>query len=77
MGTDDLFKKRREERKRRKYEFRNPRANSFLIVTEGERTEPLYFAGMKKKSKRKSAEGLILLKIRSLISRAKAVRPEN
>lgn len=53
MGTDDLFKKRREERKRRKYEFRNPRANSFLIVTEGERTEPLYFAGMKKKIEEK------------------------
>lgn len=48
MGTDDLFKKRREVRKQRKYEFMTPKANSFLIVTEGERTEPLYFNGLKK-----------------------------
>lgn len=47
MGTDDLFKKRREARKQRKYEFITPKANSFLIVTEGERTEPLYFNGLK------------------------------
>lgn len=37
MGSDDLFKKRRTDRKRRKYEFKTPRANSFLIVTEGQR----------------------------------------
>lgn len=48
MGTDDLFKKRRQERKKRRYEFRKPKANSFLIVTEGERTEPLYFRGIQK-----------------------------
>lgn len=48
MGTDDLFKKRREERKQRKYAYKQPCANSFLIVTEGERTEPLYFRGMQK-----------------------------
>ncbi len=48
MGTDDLFKKRREERKKRQYETKQPRANSFLIVTEGERTEPYYFNGLKK-----------------------------
>lgn len=48
MGTDDLFKKRREARKKRKHEFKQPKANSFLIVTEGERTEPLYFKGMQK-----------------------------
>lgn len=46
MGSDDLFKKRRAERKHRNYEFRKPKANSFLIVTEGERTEPLYFEGL-------------------------------
>lgn len=46
MGSDDLFKKRRENRKKRQYEIKNPRANSFLIVTEGERTEPLYFRGI-------------------------------
>ncbi len=46
MGTDDLFKKRREAIKKRKYEYITPKANSFLIVTEGECTEPLYFKGM-------------------------------
>lgn len=53
MGTDDLFKKRRAERKKRKHEYRTPRANSFLIVTEGERTEPLYFKGMQKRIQEK------------------------
>lgn len=48
MGTDDLFKKRRADRKKRKHEYRMPRANSYLIVTEGTRTEPLYFRGMQK-----------------------------
>lgn len=46
MGSDDLFKKRREDRKKRQYEFKKPRADSFLIVTEGERSEPLYFKGL-------------------------------
>lgn len=40
MGSDDLFKKKREERKKRNYGYKQPRANSFLIVTEGARTEP-------------------------------------
>lgn len=48
MGSDEIFKKRQAERKQRKYEQRIPRANSYLIVTEGERTEPLYFGGLKK-----------------------------
>ena len=48
MGTDDLFKKRREARKKRKREYKNPKINSFLIVTEGKCTEPLYFKGMQK-----------------------------
>lgn len=53
MGSDDLFKKRRKQRKQRKHEFKNPKANSFLIVTEGERTEPLYFKGLQKLIKEK------------------------
>jgi hypothetical protein len=53
MGSDDLFKKRREARKQRKYEYKNPKANSFLIVTEGEKTEPLYFKGLQKLIKEK------------------------
>lgn len=48
MGSDDLFKKRRKARKQRKYEYKIPKANSFLIVTEGEKTEPLYFKGLQK-----------------------------
>lgn len=53
MGSDDLFKKRREARKRRQHEYKTPKANSFLIVTEGERTEPLYFKGLQKLIKEK------------------------
>ena len=34
MGTDDLFKKRREQRKQRKREFKTPKANSFLNAME-------------------------------------------
>ena len=48
MGSDDLFKKRREARTQRKHEYKPTKANSYLIVTEGERTEPLYFKGMQK-----------------------------
>jgi len=47
VGTDNLFEKRREDRKKRNFAFKSPKANSFLIVTEGERTEPLYFKGIK------------------------------
>lgn len=47
MGSDDLFKKRRMERKKRSHDFIVPKANSFLIVAEGERTEPIYFNGLK------------------------------
>ena len=30
MGSDDLFKKRREARKKRSHEFKTPKANSYL-----------------------------------------------
>lgn len=56
MGTDELFKKRREARKQRRYEYKNPKTNSYLIVTEGERTEPLYFTGIKKLIEEKLGE---------------------
>lgn len=48
MGTDNIFKQRNRLRKERKAEYKIPKANSYLIVTEGERTEPLYFSGIKK-----------------------------
>ena len=58
MGTDDIFKKRRQERKQRKYAYKMPRANSFLIVTEGERTEPLYFRGIQKLIEKKMGRNI-------------------
>lgn len=53
MGSDDLFKKKRKDRRQRQHEYRKPKANSFLIVTEGKRTEPFYFKGMEKQIKEK------------------------
>ena len=46
MGSDDLFKKRRAKLQERKKETRTPKPNSFLIVSEGKKTEPLYFEGL-------------------------------
>lgn len=45
MGTDNLFHKRRE----RKINSRNAAPDRFLIVCEGEKTEPNYFMHFKKK----------------------------
>ena len=46
MGTDDFFKKKHAELEERKKERLTPKPNSFLIVSEGEKTEPLYFEGL-------------------------------
>ena len=46
MKNDDFFKKRRSGSKERKREIRTPRPNSFLIVSEGSKTEPQYFEGL-------------------------------
>ncbi|MCP1103293.1 hypothetical protein M2454_002728 [Aequitasia blattaphilus] len=54
MGKDDFFKKKRLSQEKRKHDYKRPRANSFLIVTEGKRTEPLYFNGIKKIIQEKS-----------------------
>ena len=48
LGTDDILRKRQATRKKRNHEYKTPRANSYLIVTEGTRTEPLYFWGLQK-----------------------------
>ena len=45
MGSSDIFKKRKKIKEREK-EFLKPGVNSFLIVTEGECTEPNYFKGI-------------------------------
>lgn len=47
MGSDDLFKKRRAQRQKRRHEYKKARANSYLIITEGVKTEPSYFNGIK------------------------------
>jgi hypothetical protein len=49
MRKEDPFKKRREALKKRKHDFRTPKANSYLIVTEGKCTEPNYLNGLKEK----------------------------
>ncbi len=48
MGKDseNLFKKRKAKREKRKHDTKNPNPNSYLIVTEGECTEPYYFEGL-------------------------------
>lgn len=63
MGTDDLFHKRRERRKKRSYENRKPKANSYLIVTEGICTEPSYFVGIEKAIKEKIGGALDVVQI--------------
>ncbi len=49
MGTDDLFKKRKAKKlAERKAGDRELNTASFLIVSEGEQTEPNYFNGLAK-----------------------------
>lgn len=48
MGTDNIFKEKRAALKERKKELRTPKPNSFLIVSEGTKTEPNYFDGLAK-----------------------------
>lgn len=62
MGSDDFFKKKKKERTERKYHFRTPKPNSFLIVTEGAKTEPLYFEGLAKHINAKFGKGIIVEK---------------
>ena len=45
-------KSHRKGRKPRQYEIKKPQANSYLIVTEGEKTEPYYFIGLVKEIKK-------------------------
>ncbi|HEY5556082.1 RloB family protein [Acetobacterium sp.] len=46
MGSDDFFKRKKEDKKERKRGSKEPKANSYLIVTEGTKTEPYYFDGL-------------------------------
>ncbi len=45
MGSDNLFNKRREERKKRKENIEKQRSSNWLVVCEGTQTEPNYFEG--------------------------------
>ena len=47
MGCDDLFKKKRAARGRRRAGDIRTRTDSFLIVAEGTRTEPNYLRGLR------------------------------
>jgi len=47
MGTDNLFWKRKNQPLRRKSRNRGKPGKSFLIVCEGEKTEPNYFKSFK------------------------------
>lgn len=49
MGTDDLFKRRKGARKKRKENSREIAPYRYLIVCEGKKTEPNYFNGIKRK----------------------------
>jgi len=48
MGTDNFFRKKRSKLTERSKETLTPKPNSFLIVSEGKKTEPLYFDGLAK-----------------------------
>lgn len=45
MGSDNLFNRHREERKKRKESVIKQRSSNWLIVCEGVKTEPNYFKG--------------------------------
>ncbi len=45
MGNDSIFKKRQEERKKRKENVIKQKSSTWLIVCEGKQTEPNYFKG--------------------------------
>ncbi|HBA37333.1 MAG TPA: hypothetical protein DCY94_01290, partial [Firmicutes bacterium] len=45
MGSDNLFYRHREERKKRKENVEKQRSSYWLVVCEGEQTEPNYFTG--------------------------------
>lgn len=48
MGSEDLAKKARRERRQRKIDIRKQAPYRYLIVCEGEKTEPHYFEGIKR-----------------------------
>lgn len=45
MGKEEIFKRRQQERKARKENILKQKPNNWLVVCEGEKTEPNYFKG--------------------------------
>jgi len=46
MGKNKFLRSKQQPISKRKSEIRNPKTSAILIVTEGEKTEPLYFQGI-------------------------------
>ena len=53
MGSDDIHKRKKRERRSRKEATKDLTPYRFLIVCEGEKTEPSYFMPLKKKLEEK------------------------
>ncbi|QZY54969.1 RloB family protein [Crassaminicella profunda] len=58
MGSDDLFKKRKGNRKKRKENSKKLAPYRYLIVCEGKKTEPKYFEGIKNKINEKYTDAI-------------------
>lgn len=63
MGFDDLHRKRQGNLKKRKAEIKELEPLRFLIVCEGEKTEPNYFEALRKMLNDKYRKNFITLKV--------------
>jgi hypothetical protein len=73
MGTDNLFWKRKNPSLRRKSRNKGKPGKSFLIVCEGEKTEPNYFRAFRLSSATVKVEGCGM-NTRSLVEKALEIR---
>ncbi len=63
MGKDDIAKKNKRDKKKRKEAIREIAPLRYLIVCEGEKTEPKYFKGIKDKVEIKFKEKIDIRKL--------------
>lgn len=63
MGFDDLHRKRQGNLRKRKAEIKELKPLRFLIVCEGEKTEPNYFEALRKMLNEKYKKNFITLKV--------------
>lgn len=63
MGFDDLHRKRQGNLRKRKSEIKELEPLRFLIVCEGEKTEPNYFEALRKKLNDKYRKNFVTLKV--------------